>query len=394
MASLKRGANQLSGNAAKKPKANSSITSFFGAPKPKENGTAAAAPPSSSRFNKEKWVSSLTAEQKELLQLEINTLDESWLAHLKDEVVSPEFLNLKRFLKKEKDSGVTIFPPESDIYSWSRYTPLHTVKAVILGQDPYHNHNQAHGLCFSVRPPTKAPPSLKNIYKGIKNDYPSFEIPANDGLLTPWAERGVLMLNACLTVRAHNANSHANRGWERFTQKAIDIVARVRTHGVVFLAWGSPAGKRVAGVNKQKHCVLQSAHPSPLSAHHGFLVNRHFQKCNEWLSERYGQDSMIEWSLNPKKPVLTRKSADQQQVIEPLADSKQANKKPIDPADQKDDKTNNVEDAAVDLLCDEDDLDALEALAAAENDIPPPAVAAEKKSSEEEDKSEPKSDSN
>jgi uracil-DNA glycosylase len=153
----------------------------------------------------------------------------------------------------------------------SRHTPLHTVKAVILGQDPYHNHNQAHGLCFSVRPPTKAPPSLRNIYKGIKNDYPSFEIPATDGLLTPWAERGVLMLNACLTVRAHNANSHSNRGWERFTQKAIDIVARVRTHGVVFLAWGSPAGKRVAGVNKQKHCVLQSAHPSPLSAHHGFV---------------------------------------------------------------------------------------------------------------------------
>lgn len=119
MASLKRGANQLSGNAAKKPKANSSITSFFGAPKPKDNGgTAAAAPPSGSRFNKEKWVSSLTTEQKELLQLEINTLDESWLAHLKDEVVSPEFLNLKRFLKKEKDSGVTIFPPERDIYSW------------------------------------------------------------------------------------------------------------------------------------------------------------------------------------------------------------------------------------------------------------------------------------
>lgn len=126
MASLKRGANQLSssaGNAAKKPKANSSITSFFGAPKPKENngaagGTAAAAPPSGSRFDKEKWVSSLTAEQKELLQLEIDTLDESWLAHLKDEVTSPEFLNLKRFLKKEKDSGATIFPPERDIYSW------------------------------------------------------------------------------------------------------------------------------------------------------------------------------------------------------------------------------------------------------------------------------------
>lgn len=146
------------------------------------------------------------------------------------------------------------------------------MKAVILGQDPYHNFNQAHGLCFSVRPPTKAPPSLKNIYIGIKNDYPSFEVPPdNGGLLTPWAERGVLMLNTCLTVRAHNANSHANRGWERFTQKAIDTVARVRTRGVVFLAWGSPAAKRVAAINKQRHCVLQSVHPSPLSARNGFV---------------------------------------------------------------------------------------------------------------------------
>lgn len=154
----------------------------------------------------------------------------------------------------------------------SRHTPLHRVKVVVVGQDPYHNHNQAHGLAFSVRPPTVAPPSLVNIYNGIKNSYPSFERPPNkSGLLTPWAERGVLMLNTCLTVRAHEANSHSNKGWERFTQKAIDTVARVRTRGVVFLAWGTPAGKRVAGINRQKHCVLQSVHPSPLSAHRGFV---------------------------------------------------------------------------------------------------------------------------
>jgi uracil-DNA glycosylase len=146
----------------------------------------------------------------------------------------------------------------------------------MIGQDPYHNVNQAHGLCFSVRPPTPAPPSLKNIYKGLKNDYPSFDPPPNKGgLLIPWAERGVLMLNTCLTVRAHAANSHSGKGWERFTQKAIDIVARVRTHGVVFLAWGTPAGKRVAGVNRQKHSVLQSVHPSPLSAHNGFVSLAH-----------------------------------------------------------------------------------------------------------------------
>lgn len=158
----------------------------------------------------------------------------------------------------------------------SRHTPLHKVKAVVIGQDPYHNHNQAHGLAFSVRPPTPAPPSLVNIYTGIKNDYPSFQRPPNKGgLLTPWAERGVLLLNTCLTVRAHQAASHSNKGWEQFTQKVIDLVARVRTRGVVFLAWGTPAGKRVTGINREKHCVLQSVHPSPLSASRGF-VSQHF----------------------------------------------------------------------------------------------------------------------
>lgn len=149
---------------------------------------------------------------------------------------------------------------------------MNTVKAVILGQDPYHNDNQAHGLCFSVRPPTPAPPSLKNIYIALQNDYASFRPPPNKkGLLTPWADRGVLMLNTCLTVRAHEANSHANKGWERFTQKVIDTVAKVRTRGVVFLAWGVPAAKRVTKVDRKKHLVLQSVHPSPFSAANGFV---------------------------------------------------------------------------------------------------------------------------
>ena len=143
---------------------------------------------------------------------------------------------------------------------------------MIIGQDPYHNHNQAHGLCFSVRPPTPAPPSLKNIYTAIKKDYPTFQAPPkNGGLLTPWADRGVLLLNTCLTVQAHQANSHAGKGWERFTQKVIDIVNRKRTKGVVFLAWGTPARKRVAGVNKELHHILYSVHPSPLSASNGWV---------------------------------------------------------------------------------------------------------------------------
>ena len=161
----------------------------------------------------------------------------------------------------------------SNIMVRSRHTPLPTVKVVILGQDPYHNINQAHGLCFSVRPPTPAPPSLQNMYKLLKKDYPeTFQPPPNrGGLLTPWADRGVLLLNTCLTVQAHEANSHAGKGWEKFTQKVIDIVAKQRTRGVVFLAWGTPAQKRVAKIDRVRHCILQSVHPSPLSAAKGFV---------------------------------------------------------------------------------------------------------------------------
>ena len=192
--------------------------------------------------------------------------------------------------------------PESTTLTWprrSRLTPFNAVKVVILGQDPYHNHNQAHGLAFSVRPPTPAPPSLRNMYTALKKDYPAFEAPPNKGgLLTPWANRGVLLLNTCLTVRAHEANSHANRGWERFTQRVIDLVAAKRTRGVVFMAWGTPAGKRVLKVDAKRHLVLKSVHPSPLSAARGFFDCGHFRKANDWLATRYGAGSEIDWDLN------------------------------------------------------------------------------------------------
>ncbi|KAJ5650016.1 Uracil-DNA glycosylase [Penicillium longicatenatum] len=364
---LKRNADHLSTSAAdiKKPKGGS-ITSFFGVPKPKvlstqTTGVAPVSRPSS--FSKEKWVSSLTEEQKDLLQLEIDTLDDSWLAHLKDDVTTPEFLNLKRFLKKEQDSKAKVFPPNEDVYSWSRLTPLHTVKVVILGQDPYHNENQAHGLAFSVRPPTRAPPSLVNIYKGLKKNYPDFVPPPNNGgLLTPWAERGVLMLNTCLTVRAHQAHSHANKGWETFTQKVIDLVARVRTHGVVFLAWGKPAGLRVAKVDRKKHSVLQSVHPSPLSAHGGFFDNGHFRKCNDWLALRYGDDEVIDWSLVPTK-------------VKPTAPSNKENSATLGNVASVTTKVSNPscpgEEPTVDACpADEfDDAEALAALAAIEDEI-------------------------
>ncbi|KAF1988344.1 uracil-DNA glycosylase [Aulographum hederae CBS 113979] len=306
--SLKRKAADVAAAAeAKKPK-NASITSFFGtvgAPKSSPASSSPAAPantpipqPATSKFNKDAWVAKLTEEQRNLLALEINTLHDSWLAHLKDEITSKEFLDLKRFLQREAEAGKTIFPPSKDVYSWSRHTPLNTVKAVILGQDPYHNVNQAHGLCFSVLPPTKPPPSLVNIYKALTVDYPDFSPPPNNsGLLTPWADRGVLLLNTCLTVRAHEANSHAGKGWERFTQKVIDTVSKTRTKGVVFLAWGNPAAKRVDKI-RLPHVVLKSVHPSPLSASKGWFQCGHFKKTNAWLKEHHGEGSEIDWNLD------------------------------------------------------------------------------------------------
>ncbi|KAL5614928.1 hypothetical protein BROUX41_005003 [Berkeleyomyces rouxiae] len=316
---LKRKATSaLDGEDSKKTKPNASITSFFSAkPTPAATGDGAAASTSSSTFNKDKWVASLTDEKRDLLRLEIETLDVSWLALLKDEIVTDEFLNLKRFLNREVANGRKVFPPREDIYSWSRYTPFNTVKIVILGQDPYHNVNQAHGLAFSVRPPTMTPPSLRNMYVCLTNDYPEFVTPPkNNGLLTPWAERGVLMLNTCLTVRAHEANSHANRGWERFTQRVIDLVAQKRQKGVVFMAWGTPAGKRVIKVDQKRHLVLKAVHPSPLSASRGYFTCGHFRKANEWLTTRYGKGSEVDWTLvqspkiaPPPPPAVTTSAA-------------------------------------------------------------------------------------
>ncbi|KEY66521.1 hypothetical protein S7711_04847 [Stachybotrys chartarum IBT 7711] len=327
MASLKRKADAgVDDAAAKKPKAQGSLNAFFTpVAKTKETATATAA-----KFDKKKWVQGLTPEQKELLSLEIETLDESWLSLLKDEIVTKEFLELKRFLNRETAAGKKWFPPKEDIYSWSRHTPFNTVKVVILGQDPYHNVNQAHGMAFSVRPPTPAPPSLRNMYIALKKDYPTFVPPKNNGgLLIPWADRGVLMLNTCLTVRAHEANSHSNRGWERFTQKVIDIVVQKRNRGVVFMAWGTPAGKRVQKVDRERHLVLQSVHPSPLSASRGFFDCGHFKKANEWLVSRYGDEGEIDWALMPGTTTKTAVAEETKQEVNKTIDEtvKQADQK-------------------------------------------------------------------
>ncbi|KAJ6786061.1 hypothetical protein PWT90_02755 [Aphanocladium album] len=317
MSSLKRKASGTGPEPeVKKPKANGNIASFFGAtPKPAQTAGgpgsfAAATPAPAIKFDKEKWLAGLTPEQKTLLKLEIDTMHDSWLGLLKDDITTKEFLDLKKYLNRETAAGKKWFPPAEDVYSWSRHTPFNDVKVVIVGQDPYHNVNQAHGMAFSVRPPTPAPPSLRNMYTALQKDYPTFVAPPNKGgLLTPWADRGVLMLNTCLTVRAHEANSHSNRGWERLTQKVIDLIAQKRTRGVVFMAWGTPAGKRVQKVDKQRHLVLQSVHPSPLSASRGFFDCHHFRKANDWLVQRYGNDGEIDWALVKGNSTLSKPRA-------------------------------------------------------------------------------------
>ncbi|KAG0318579.1 hypothetical protein BGZ97_003564 [Linnemannia gamsii] len=234
----------------------------------------------------------LSDEKRELLRLEQDTIDATWLRALQSEFTKPYFIELKKFLKQEVLNKQQIFPPTPDIYSWSRFTPLPTVRVVILGQDPYHDDNQAHGLCFSVKKPVRPPPSLKNMFKLLETDCPGFVTP-NHGYLESWARQGVLMVNAAMTVRAHNANSHKGKGWEKLLDAVVKTISDQRKN-VVFLLWGKDAQNRGTLVDKKKHLVLQSVHPSPLSAHRGFFDCAHFSKANKYLEEN-GQPS-INWN--------------------------------------------------------------------------------------------------
>ncbi|WVR08620.1 uracil-DNA glycosylase [Kwoniella sp. DSM 27419] len=272
------------------------------------------------------------------LQLELDTLGEDWLLALQDEFTKGYFLSLRNFVTTEQRTK-KVFPPAEDIYSWSRYCPLKDVRVVIIGQDPYHDDGQAHGLAFSVRKGVRIPPSLRNIYKEMHDEYPDFTIPKH-GDLTEWAKHGVLLLNTSLTVRAHEAGSHANKGWDQFTAAVLKVVTsrlaasssggtpsifslaaaksgkeegKEESHGgtelkqtahgpevvggkgVVFMAWGAHAAKMCAGVDQKKHLILKSAHPSPLSASRGFFGNNHFKKANDWLVQRYGPGGGIDW---------------------------------------------------------------------------------------------------
>ncbi|GAN11140.1 uracil-DNA glycosylase [Mucor ambiguus] len=231
-------------------------------------------------------------ETLELLDLEITTMNYEWLKVLAPEMTKPYFLKLKRYLKAELAAKKTIFPPLNQIYSWSNYTPPSKVKVVILGQDPYHNFNQAHGLCFSVVKGVKVPPSLVNMYKALSMEYSDFKIP-NHGYLEEWAKQGVLLLNTSLSVEAHKAGSHANQGWEQFTDAIIKYLNEKKAN-IVFMLWGSHAQKKGARINKSKHHVLTSVHPSPLSAHRGFFECKHFSKANAYLKEHGNEE--INWN--------------------------------------------------------------------------------------------------
>lgn len=219
-------------------------------------------------------------------------LHASWKAVLADEFSKDYMLALKAFLLKRKQSGCVIYPPGPQIFNALDCTPFNAVKVVILGQDPYHGPGQAHGLCFSVQPGVATPPSLQNIYKEMEKDLGIKQPP--HGCLLSWAEQGVLLLNSVLTVEAAQAGSHQGKGWEMFTDQIISALNQQREH-LVFLLWGSYAQKKGAFIDRNKHLVLESPHPSPLSAHRGFFGNRHFSTANSYLIEN--GLSPINWQL-------------------------------------------------------------------------------------------------
>lgn len=218
-------------------------------------------------------------------------LKNDWATYLEQEFRKPYYLQLREFLIEEYRTK-TIFPDKYDIFNALHYTPLADTKVVILGQDPYHGPGQAHGLSFSVKEGVSTPPSLQNMYKELQDDLGCF-IPNNGHLIT-WAKQGVLLLNTVLTVRAHEANSHKNRGWENFTDKVIETINR-KNEPVVFLLWGSHAQKKAELITNRQHTLIRSPHPSPLSAHRGFFGSRPFSRANEFLRNMGLQE--IDWQI-------------------------------------------------------------------------------------------------
>ena len=218
-------------------------------------------------------------------------INNDWLEALKDEFHKPYYKQLFATVNQEYKTRL-IFPPADDIFNAFHLTPLHKVKAVILGQDPYHNHGQAHGLCFSVKKGVNVPPSLVNIYQELHDDL-GCEIP-NNGYLKKWADQGVLLLNTVLTVRAHQANSHRGMGWEKFTDAVIQAV-NAQDRPIVCFLWGRPAQNKASMLTNPKHLVLKAPHPSPLSAYRGFFGCKHFSQANNFLKE-HGVEP-VDWQI-------------------------------------------------------------------------------------------------
>lgn len=222
-------------------------------------------------------------------------IDNDWLSVLNPEFRKPYYRNLYEFVKKEYNS-TQVFPPSDDIFNAFHLTPLSEVKVVVIGQDPYHEPGQAHGLCFSVKPGVDIPPSLVNIYKELQDDLGCY-IPDN-GYLVKWARQGVLMLNTVLTVRAHRANSHQGKGWEEFTDAAIRAL-NTQDRPIVFILWGKPAQMKKSMLNNPNHLILEAPHPSPLSAYRGFFGSRPFSKTNAFLKEHGAEP--IDWQIENLK---------------------------------------------------------------------------------------------
>ena len=221
-------------------------------------------------------------------------LEPSWLEVLGDEFDKDYMVQLRQFLKNEKQAGNKIYPKGSDIFNAFWKTPFSNLKVVILGQDPYHGENQAHGLSFSVQKGITIPPSLRNIYKELQTDIPGFKIP-NHGDLTEWAEQGVLLLNASLTVRAGLPGSHQKKGWEEFTDNVIKTISD-KKEGVVFILWGSFAQAKAGLIDETKHHIIRSPHPSPFSADRGFFGSKPFSKTNEILIQEGKKE--IDWQIH------------------------------------------------------------------------------------------------
>jgi len=221
-------------------------------------------------------------------------LEPSWLAVLQEEFEKPYMVNLRKFLQSEKEAGQVVYPKNADIFRAFNDTPFDKVKVVILGQDPYHGPNQAHGLSFSVQKGIAIPKSLINIYKELATDIPGFTKPAH-GNLEEWAKQGVLLLNATLTVRAGEAASHQKKGWEIFTDEIIHKLSEKRT-GLVFILWGAYAQSKIPLIDQSKHHIIKSVHPSPLSVERGFWGSKPFSKANAYL-EKEGEKP-IDWQIH------------------------------------------------------------------------------------------------